>query len=172
MQMHSSGALTLLPAADEGPHFGFLSCHISHNGAHTLAHIHAQGPYRAYQLQTADLTCGSLAQLTVYNIRRLFVSWGRLGGRHYLTTSCCSACMPHRLPACVCAAASAHSSAMPQSQGSFAARLMQQTAITPQANRGQEMMDVQQQADWQQWDSEKRKRSQRRLGIATCEGPQ
>jgi hypothetical protein len=33
-----------------------------------------QGPYRAYQLQTADLTCSSLGELTVYNIRRLFVS--------------------------------------------------------------------------------------------------
>lgn len=33
-----------------------------------------QGPYRAYQLQTADLTCSSLAELKIYNIRRLFVS--------------------------------------------------------------------------------------------------
>jgi len=41
--------------------------------------IGVQGPYRAYQLQTADLTCSSLAELTVYNIRRLFVSGGGRG---------------------------------------------------------------------------------------------
>ncbi|KAI8469124.1 MAG: HAD-like domain-containing protein [Monoraphidium minutum] len=71
--------------------------------------IGVQGPYRAYQLQTADLTCGSLGELTVYNIRRLF------------------------------------------------------------ANRGAEFMDVEKQADRQQWDSEKRRRSRKRLGIAVIE---
>lgn len=69
--------------------------------------IGVQGPYRAYQLQTADLTCGSLAELTVYNIRRLF------------------------------------------------------------ANRGSEFMDEAKQVDRQQWDSGNRRRSRRRLGIAT-----
>ncbi|GBF94240.1 hypothetical protein Rsub_06510 [Raphidocelis subcapitata] len=69
--------------------------------------IGVQGPYRAYQLTNADLTCSSLGELTVYNIRRLF------------------------------------------------------------ANRGTEMMDAEKAADWQQWDSERRRRSQRRIGIAT-----
>lgn len=31
-----------------------------------------QGAHKGYQLQQADLTCSSLAELTVYNIRRLF----------------------------------------------------------------------------------------------------
>jgi hypothetical protein len=31
-----------------------------------------QGAHKHYQLQQADLTCSSLDELTVYNIRRLF----------------------------------------------------------------------------------------------------
>ena len=73
----------------------------------TMRAIAVKGPYAAYELRGADLTCGSLAELSVYNIRRLF------------------------------------------------------------ANRGQELMDVQQQADWQQWDGPRRRNSRRRLGIAT-----
>jgi hypothetical protein len=34
--------------------------------------VAVQGAHKHYQLQQADLTCSSLDELTVYNIRRLF----------------------------------------------------------------------------------------------------
>lgn len=34
--------------------------------------VAVQGAHKHYQLQQADLTCSSLSELTVYNIRRLF----------------------------------------------------------------------------------------------------
>ena len=34
------------------------------------------GVHAGYQLRTADLTCGNLGELTVYNLRRLFANVG------------------------------------------------------------------------------------------------
>lgn len=35
-----------------------------------------QGQHKGYQLKQADLTCASLDDLTVYNLRRLFANKG------------------------------------------------------------------------------------------------
>ncbi len=35
-----------------------------------------QGAHRGYQLKSADLTCSSLSDLSVYNLRRLFANRG------------------------------------------------------------------------------------------------
>ena len=35
------------------------------------------GKFPGYQLRTADLTCGSLEELAVYNVRRLFANAGQ-----------------------------------------------------------------------------------------------
>ena len=43
-------------------------------------HIQAvavQGSHPGYQLQNADLTCSTLSELNVYNIRRLFANRGQ-----------------------------------------------------------------------------------------------
>jgi hypothetical protein len=116
---------------------------------------HPQGPYRAYQLQTADLTCSSLGELTVYNIRRLFVSGG--GGP--------TPTLPPLACGCV---GSLWRGALPVLPTDCPVYSRTPCPPSPrlQANRGQEMMDVEKAADPEQWDSDKRRRSRRRLGIA------
>lgn len=38
--------------------------------------LSTQGAYRPYQLKQADITCGSLAELSVINLRRMFANMG------------------------------------------------------------------------------------------------
>ncbi len=42
----------------------------------TMKAIAVPGRFKAYQLTQADLTCPSLGELTVYNIRKLFANRG------------------------------------------------------------------------------------------------
>ena len=37
-----------------------------------LQAVALQGPYKGFQLKQADLTCASLAELSIWNVRRLF----------------------------------------------------------------------------------------------------
>jgi beta-phosphoglucomutase-like phosphatase (HAD superfamily) len=43
----------------------------------TMKAIAVPGRFKAYQLTQADLTCTSLASLTVFNIRKLFANQGQ-----------------------------------------------------------------------------------------------
>lgn len=56
----------------------FSGCPAAVTAAHncTMRAVAVQGAHRAYQLQNADLTVASLAELTVYNLRRLFANNG------------------------------------------------------------------------------------------------
>ena len=56
--------------------------------------VAVQGAHKHYQLQQADLTCSSLDELTVYNIRRLFALKASMGSAYavvsaLLMTRCC-----------------------------------------------------------------------------------
>lgn len=42
----------------------------------TMKVVAVQGSFTAYQLKQADVTCASLTELTVYNVRRLFANLG------------------------------------------------------------------------------------------------
>lgn len=42
----------------------------------TMKAVAVQGKHRCYELRQADLTCSSLADLSVYNLRRLFANRG------------------------------------------------------------------------------------------------
>ncbi len=42
----------------------------------TMKAVAVQSPFKAYELKAADLTCASLAELSVYNVRRLFANVG------------------------------------------------------------------------------------------------
>ncbi|KAK9816620.1 hypothetical protein WJX72_002844 [[Myrmecia] bisecta] len=56
----------------------FESCPRGVTAAHncTMKAVALHGAHRGYQLQQADLTCSSLTELTVYNVRRLFANKG------------------------------------------------------------------------------------------------
>ena len=43
---------------------------------HDVQAVAVQGAHKGYQLQAADLTCSSLSELSVYNVRRLFANRG------------------------------------------------------------------------------------------------
>lgn len=42
----------------------------------TMKAVAVQGDYKGYELKQADLTCSSLNELTIYNLRRLFSNRG------------------------------------------------------------------------------------------------
>lgn len=42
----------------------------------TFKAVGVQGAYRPHQLKAADITCGSLAELSIINIRRMFANSG------------------------------------------------------------------------------------------------
>ena len=46
------------------------------NAASVLQAVAVQGTYPAWKLRQADVTCSSLTELTVYNLRRLFANSG------------------------------------------------------------------------------------------------
>jgi hypothetical protein len=39
--------------------------------------VFSQGAYRPHQLKAADITCGSLTELSVINLRRMFANMGQ-----------------------------------------------------------------------------------------------
>jgi len=61
----------MLPRLSDGK---LLPCQIPSNEC--LQAVAVQGTHPAYKLGQADLTCSSLSELSVYNIRRLFATRG------------------------------------------------------------------------------------------------
>lgn len=59
----------------------------------TMKVVALQGIFRAYQLKQADLTCATLAELTVFNVRRLFA----LRGAENMDLSLQNADVPRKL---------------------------------------------------------------------------
>ncbi|GAB4824176.1 hypothetical protein N2152v2_011222 [Parachlorella kessleri] len=75
-QSFLSAAIKLGRPPDQCIVFG--ACPATVTAAHncTMKAVAIQGPLPGYQLKNADLTCSSLGELTVYNLRRLFANRG------------------------------------------------------------------------------------------------
>ena len=56
--------------------FGVITIAEAELSNHDVQAVAVQGTHPAYKLGQADLTCSSLSELSVYNIRRLFATRG------------------------------------------------------------------------------------------------